>query len=138
MFQKELSSKDGIIADYMHKIKQITQWKPTLHTDPIPADTLQTPNTLIDINSEKKENWSTHTSFGNNCWKQKKFDLDQLHEFKEKRRKFYAFKNWNYNEVQTSKTKESESLVSQCFYSKNSTIIVGDSIINWIPEEKIS
>lgn len=25
LFQKELSSKDGIIADFMHKIKQITQ-----------------------------------------------------------------------------------------------------------------
>ena len=56
-----MSSKDEMIVDLMNTIKQNSQWKSNLYTNPIPADIFETPNSLIDINSKKKKNCSTDT-----------------------------------------------------------------------------
>ena len=94
MFKEELSSKDEMIADLIHTIKQITQKRSTVHTEPIPVRKSEIPNTLIHVNTERKENCNTdRRALETVVVNDKNLILDQFYEFKEKRREFYAFKN---------------------------------------------
>ena len=50
----------------------------------------------------------------------------------------YALKNGNTNGVQISTTKDNESLVTQGLYPQGTALMVGDSIVIGIQEEKNS
>ena len=148
MLRDELKTKEFIIKDLLNTIKEI-KGKPVIPFQPIPSyiDGGDTDTTIIPVEesdninkivSEKDSNSNKSNVSDENAKNHiRKSIEEQLNEvIKEKQEKYY--KNKISNNATSGSSRENDSKEKPGKYPDGTTVVLGDSILNGVIQEKLS
>ena len=148
MLRDELKTKDYMIKDLLNTIKEV-KTKPAMTIKPIPSyifDASDSKTTILpveesdNITENVKEKAPNTVSNEENRINIRKSIEEQLSEvIKEKQERYYQQKiaNSATNETQQN-NKENTSKEKQGKYPNGTTVVLGDSILNGVIQEKLS
>ena len=143
--KRELDMKERMITQLLNTVKEISTVNITQITEPRPIFTCENEtkaNNISDIKTNQSErersiNVTPNDNIVTNSQALKISLSKQLKNFKrQKKEEFYQFKS--KQSIDNNMNESSSKLKHQGLYPNGTTVIVGDSIINGVTEEKIN